>query len=62
MMELSDLEMFQGMYFVGHIWREADWVTEEQALEILNDLNQEQALIDEFMQMDFGAKDIGYPI
>jgi hypothetical protein len=64
MTELSDLQMIDDMYFIGHIW-EVDgdgWVDQEQALKILDILNQEQALIDEFMQMDFGAKDIGYQL
>jgi len=64
MTELSDLEMLNGMYFIGHIWEhDSDgWVNKEQALKILDIINQEQALIDEFMQMDFGAKDIGYQL
>jgi hypothetical protein len=63
MMELSNLEMLNGMYFIGHIWEHDNdgWVNKEQALKILDILNQEQSLIDEFMQMDFGAKDIGSP-
>ena len=64
MTELSDLQMIDDMYFIGHIW-EVDgdgWVDQKQALKILDILNQEQALIDEFMQMDFGAKDIGYQL